>query len=100
MVDIGLFLAYILIGACLITAIGMPLVKAFGDPEALKKMGTGVGMLVAVFVVAFLTATGERSGESSETVAKLVGAGLTTFYILAIVAIGGIVYTEIKKSIE
>ncbi len=100
MVDVGLFISYILIGVCILTAVGMPLMKAMGDPDSLKKMGMGVGALVVVFLVAFFTANGENSGDASETTAKLVGAGLTTFYILAIAAIGGIVYTEIKKATE
>ena len=100
MVDVGLFIAYILIGVCILAAVGMPLVKAFGDPDSLKKMGIGVGALLVVFLVSFFTASGENSGDASETAAKMVGAGLTTFYILAIGAIGGIIYTEIKKVIE
>ena len=100
MVDVGLFLAYILVGVCILVAVGMPLAKAFGDPDSLKKMGIGVGSLVLVFLVSYFTSTGEASGDVTENTAKLVGAGLTTFYILAIAAIGGIVYTEIKKAAE
>lgn len=100
MVDVGLFISYILIGVCLLTAVGMPLMKALGDPDSLKKIGMGVGALILVFVIAFFTASGENSGDASETTAKMVGAGLTTFYVLAIAAIGGIVYTEIKKAAE
>ncbi|MEQ9466676.1 MAG: hypothetical protein RLN88_04645 [Ekhidna sp.] len=100
MVDVGLFISYILIGVCVLTAVGMPLVKAFGDPDSLKKMGIGVGALVVVFLVSYLTASGEAMGDASVSATKMVGAGLTTFYILAIAAIGGIVYTEIKKAAE
>ena len=100
MVDVGLFIAYILIGVCILTAVGMPLVKAFGDPDSLKKMGMGVGALVVVFLIGYFTASGENSGDASETTAKMVGAGLTTFYVLAIAAIGGIIYSEIKKAAE
>lgn len=100
MVDVGLFISYILIGVCILTAVGMPLVKAFGDPDSLKKMGMGVGALVVVFLVGYFTASGETTGDASETTAKMVGAGLTTFYVLAIAAIGGIVYSEIKKAAE
>ena len=100
MVDVGLFLSYILIGVCILAAVGMPLVKAFGDPDSLKKMGVGIGGLLLVFLVAFFTSGGEATGEVSATAVKLVGAGLTTFYILAALAIGGIVYTEIKKAAE
>lgn len=100
MVDVGLFIAYILIGVCILAAVGMPLSKAIGDPESLKKMGIGVGGVLVVFLISFFISSGENSGEVSETTAKLVGAGLTTFYILAIGAIAGIVYTEIKKAAE
>lgn len=100
MVDVGLFISYILIGVCILTAVGMPLVKAFGDPDSLKKMGIGVGALIVVFLVSFFTASGEAMGDATTTTTKMVGAGLTTFYILAIAAIAGIVYTEIKKAAE
>lgn len=100
MIDVGLFLSYILIGVCVLAAAGMPLVKAFGDPDSLKKMGMGVGGLVVVFLVAYFTSGGEATGEVSATSVKMVGAGLTTFYILGLAAILGIVYTEIKKAVE
>lgn len=98
-VNIGLFLSYILIGLCIVTAVGMPLVKAFGDPESLKKIGLGVGALVVVFFASYAIADGTPQGESSSNTVKLVGAGIYTFYILAIIALGGIFYTEIKKAI-
>ncbi|GAB4238987.1 MAG: hypothetical protein Tsb0034_14920 [Ekhidna sp.] len=100
MIDVGLFLAYILIGVCVLAAVGMPLMKVAGDPESMKKMGIGVGALLVVFLVSFFTASGEATGDETATTVKLVGAGLTTFYILAIGAIAGIVYTEIKKATE
>jgi len=100
MVDVGLFLAYILTGLCILVAVGMPLVKAFGDPDSLKKMGIGVGALVAVFLISYFTSSGEAEGDYSESTVKLVGAGIVTFYILAIAAVLGIVYTEIKKAFE
>lgn len=98
MIDVGLFLSYFLVGICLVTAIGMPLVKAFGDPQALKKIGTGIGALLLVFVVSYFIADGTAYGDANETTAKLVGAGLFTMYILAFGAILGIVITEIKKA--
>ncbi|MEQ9405508.1 MAG: hypothetical protein RIM99_18105 [Cyclobacteriaceae bacterium] len=100
MIDVGLFLSYILIGVCALTAIGMPLVKAFGDPQSLKKMAMGVGAVVVVFVVSYLIADGTAYEEASSGTSKMVGAGLITMYILAILAIGGIVFTEIQKMFE
>lgn len=97
-VNIGLFLSYILIGVCILAAVLMPLAKALGDPQSLKKMGLGIGGLVLVFIVSYALSSGQEMGDKSATTVKLVGACLTTFYILAAGAILGIVYTEIKKA--
>jgi len=100
MVDVGLYLAYVLTGLCIVIAIGMPLVRAFGDPDSLKKMGIGTGALLAVFLIAYFTSSGEAEGDYPEGTVKLVGAGIVTFYIMAVTAVLGILYTEIKKAFE
>ncbi len=100
MIDVGLFLAYILIGVCALTAVLMPLVKAFGDPQSLKKMAIGVGGVVVVFIIAYVLADGSAYKEATAGTSKSVGAGLITMYILAFLAIGGIVVTEIQKIFE
>lgn len=100
MVDVGLFLAYMLICACVIAAVAMPLVKAFGDPQSLKKMSVGVGALIGVFIISYFIADNTALENISAGKSRLVGAGLYTMYILAFVAVLGIVYTEIKKAIE
>ena len=100
MVDVGLFLAYILTALCILLAVVLPLIKAFGDPDSLKKLGIGVGALLAVFLIAYFTSSSEAEGDLSPQGVKFVGAGLVTFYILALLAVLGIVYTEIKKAIK
>lgn len=100
MIDVGLFLSYILVGVCALAAIGMPLVKAFGDPQSLKKMAMGVGAVVVVFVVSYMIADGTVYENASSGTSKMVGAGLFTMYILAFLALGGIVFTEIQKMFE
>jgi len=100
MIDVGLVLSYLLLGACALIAIGMPLIKAFGDPESLKKIGYGFGSLLVLFLVSYFTSSSEPMGDASVGTTKLVGAGLTMFYIVALAAVAGIIYTEIKKAIE
>lgn len=100
MIDVGLFLSYILVGVCALAAIGMPLVKAFGDPQSLKKMGMGVGAVVVIFILAYIIADGSVYKEASSGTSKMVGAGLITMYIMAFLAIAGIVFTEIQKMLE
>ncbi len=100
MIDIGLFISYVLMGICALTAIVMPLVKAFGDPQSLKKIGMGVGGIVIVFIIAYVIADGSVYEKASSDTSKRVGAGLITMYLLSFLAIGGIIYTEIKKIFE
>ena len=100
MIDVGLFLSYILIGVCALAAIGMPLVKAFGDPQSLKKMGMGVGAVLVVFIISYLIVDGTASENASAGASRRVGAGLFTMYILTFLAIGGIVFTEVQKMFD
>ena len=98
-VDIGLFASYILIFLCTISAIIIPIVQSFGNPESLIKSGIGLGAVLVVFVIGYIAADGQ-SDEASETTAKLVGAGIISMYIFMVLAIVGIVYTEISKMIK
>jgi cation transporter-like permease len=75
----------------------MPLAKAMGDPQSLKKMVMGVGVLVVVFVIGYLVADNTVYEKASAGTSRMVGAGLITMYILAFLAIGGILFTEVQK---
>lgn len=71
----------------------------------LKKTFISIGAFVGVFVVAFIFADGtavplKDGGEVSAFASKMVSTGLNAFYILALVAIGLMVFTgynRIKK---
>ena len=57
---------------------------------------------IITFIIAYLVASDEilKSYEKYETTAaasKRVGMGLITFYLLLIVAIGSVFYTELSK---
>ena len=102
MIDLLLYVGYILLVLCALAAIIMPLMSAMSNPSALVKSGIGLGALVVVFLISWgisgsevlpvYTAFGIDAGLS-----KFVGGVLTTMYILGIGAIVGIVYTEVSK---
>jgi len=77
----------------------LPLIKALDDPQSLKKSLMGIGVLIVILIVAYVVADGTVYEKADEATSKRVGAGLITFYILTFGAIGGIIYTEIKKAI-
>ncbi|MBN8567845.1 hypothetical protein [Flavobacterium filum] len=71
----------------------------------LKKTFMSIGAFLGVFLVAFIFADGtavplKDGGEVSSFASKMVSTGLNAFYILALVAIGLMVFTgynRIKK---
>ncbi|MEQ8363792.1 MAG: hypothetical protein RIF39_06055 [Cyclobacteriaceae bacterium] len=105
MEDIGLYVGYGLFSVALIAAVILPLINALKSPKDLVKSGMGVGALVVVFLISFGLAgsevtskyTAQGIGESSS---KLIGAGLTMFYIVFISALIGIVFSEISKALK
>ncbi len=100
MVDVGLFLSYILVGVCALAAVGMPLIKTFGDPQSFRKIGIGVGALVVVFVISLIIADNTVYEKASAGTSRMVGAGLIAMYFLTFFAVIGIVYTEVSKMIK
>lgn len=105
MEDIGLYVGYGLFAVAIVSAIVLPLINALKSPKDLVKSGMGVGALLVVFLISFglagseVTAkyTAQGIGESSS---KLIGAGLTMFYIVFIAALVGIVFSEISKALK
>lgn len=105
MEDIGLFVGYGLFIIALGSAIILPILNVVKSPKDLVKTGIGVGALLVVFLISFGLAGSEVTaayvaqgvGEGSS---KLIGAGLTMFYMVFIGAMIGIVYSEINKALK
>lgn len=105
--DIVLYAAQILIVLGVILAIVMPLIKSLDDPQSLIKTGAAVVILVVIFFIAYSVAGNEVNPKYAgdpfnitPTSSKFVGGALITTYVLFIIAILGIVFTEINKAIR
>ncbi|WP_114749172.1 hypothetical protein [Pleomorphovibrio marinus] len=105
--DIFLYAGYLLIIIGAILAIVMPLIKSIDDPKSLLKTVVGVVIIGALFAVAYSMADSEVAARYTAepfnitpTVAKLVGGVLMTVYALFILAITGIVVTEVTKIVK
>jgi len=112
---LGAFVLVIVINSFLFSALWLlpylvaitilfPIVESFilGSKNA-KKMLYSFGGLIAILIISYLMASNEVLGsyekyEITSSTAKQVGMGLTTFYILAIGAIGAVLYAELSKS--
>jgi hypothetical protein len=101
-IDIFLYVSYLLIAIGAIVSIVMPLMKSLDNPASLAKTGIGIALILVIFFVAYSIsddAVVPKFTETiSSTVSKFVGGTLITVYILFLLAIGGIVVTEINKA--
>jgi hypothetical protein len=99
--DAQLYIAYITLALTLFIVLVYVLKETFSGN--LKKTLMSVGAFLLVVIIAYVMSEGVetemRDGEMlSASGSKWVGTGLNTFYILALVAIGSMIYSGIKKA--
>ena len=106
-IDIFLYIADILVIAGVIFAVVLPLIKSLDNPGSLLKSGVGVVGLLVIFFIAYSMSDGEVAAKYAADpfnltpgMSKFVGGTLLTTYALFIIAIVGIVITEINKAIK
>ena len=105
MIDLGLYIVYALFIGSVGAAIVFAVVNALKSPASSVKSLYGIGALVVVFVISyaisgdFVSADQQAKGIDGGT-SKLIGAGLISFYIVLVVSIFGMVYSEISKALK
>lgn len=104
-IDIMLYVSYLMFIVATVGAIVLPIVKSLDNPKTLvKPAGSMVGIIV-LFLICYAMAGDSLNAKliasgATPGVSKFVGGGLITMYILFIAALVGIVYTEINKAIK
>lgn len=106
-IDIFIFVAEGLIILGAIFAIVMPLIKSFDNPSSLVKTVLGVAALAVVFFIAYSISDGDVLPKFAADpfnltpgISKFVGGALYTTYALFIIAVIGIVITELNKALK
>ncbi len=102
LINIGIILTYLMVGFATLTAIGFGIKKMMQKTNNTKKTLYAIGGLVVILIFSYLIASDEVLGsyekyEITASTAKKVGMGLTAFYVLAIGAIGAVLYAELSK---
>jgi len=99
-----LILSYILFGIAVIATLGFALVQIFGNAQAAKRALMGLGILVVVVLISWLIASpeipkfiGSEEFNLTPAISRNVGTILIVAYILAIVAFGSMIYSEVKN---
>lgn len=102
LINIGLYLAYILIFVAAVSAIVFPLIQTFGNFKKAKGGLIGFLVLVGVLLLAFALSPAETGAfyekhEISATASKAIGGGLLATYIVFAGVVISILYAEVAK---
>lgn len=103
--DIGLYVGYLLAIVAVVAAVVLPLINAIKAPAGLVKSLAGVGGLVVIFIIAYALSGSEVTTKAAAqgvdaSGSKLIGAGLTMFYIVFFAAAVGVIVSEINKAFK
>ncbi len=102
LINISIYLTYVLFVIALIAAIVFPLIQTFSDLKKAKGTLIGIVALVGVLLLAFLLSPAETGPfydkfGISPTGSKVIGGGLLGTYLVFAGAVISILYTEIVK---
>ncbi|MEH6405983.1 MAG: hypothetical protein V7767_01760 [Leeuwenhoekiella sp.] len=100
-----IYIAYATLAIILIFVIGFVLLNLFTHGDSLKSTLIGLGAFLAVIAISYAISSGDevamRDGEVlSASASHWVEAGIYAFYILAIIAIGAMLLSGVKKLIK
>ncbi|KPQ18415.1 MAG: hypothetical protein HLUCCX10_05520 [Algoriphagus marincola HL-49] len=105
--DILLYAGYLLVAVGALFAVVMPLIKSLDNPKSLLKTVVGIVGIVILFFIAYSISSNEVLPKFeadpfnlTPTGSQFVGGMLITTYVLAIIALVGIVFTELNKAIK
>jgi len=104
-VNTFMYIAYAILALILVLVVLFTLKNIFTDSATLKSTLMGVGAFLVVGLICYFLATGvETPMKEGEVLSagdsKLIGAGLYMFYALAIIAIGTMLLSSVKKMIK
>lgn len=96
-----LYVGYILFIITALAAIGGGVVGVIMKPSSAKGIGIGLGSMIVIFLLAYGLSTGSDFSryDTSEGIAHFAGTLLYTFYILAVLAIGAIIFSGVRRII-
>ena len=105
LVDVILYFGYGMVMVAALLAVGFPLWIASKNPKSLVGTGVGLGSILVLFLVAWLLSSSEVYSSYSEfgvdaSLSKFIGGMLNLVYILAGLAVVGIVYSEVSKGLK
>ncbi|MDA0314479.1 MAG: hypothetical protein O3A40_04195 [Bacteroidetes bacterium] len=105
--NIILYVSYALVVVGTGLSVLLPLIKSLDDPKGLMKSGLGIVGIVVIFFICYSISSNEVlpkfEGEPfnlTPATSQMVGGLMFTTYLLIIVALAGILLTEVNKAIK
>jgi hypothetical protein len=95
--------SYVLVGIALLSAIIFPAIRMVMNPREAKKTLIGLGVIAVIVFISWQFASDEvlpltsPHPDNVPTVLKMAGTQLGTMYILLLIAVLSIFYTEIRN---
>ena len=105
-VDPIAIIAYIILGLVLLFVVVFVIKNLFTNTSGLKNTLIGIGAFAAVLIISYVVSSGDpmtyklQDGFATDGQSHLVGAGLTAFYILIVVAALAMIFSGVKKAIS
>jgi hypothetical protein len=105
LIDIGLYVSYILLFATLLGVIVFPLMQTFSDFKKAKRGLIGLAGLILMFLIAYAVSPADQglfytNFNIGPKMSKLIGGGLFATYFIFLGVIISILYAEVSKFIK
>ena len=101
----GLYFSYVLFFVAVAALVILPSMNVLKAPKELLKSGAALGGLVILFIISYsmsgneVTLKAAAMGTTPDS-SKMIGAGLIMLYFIFFVAVGGLIYSFISKSMK
>ena len=99
-----IYISYFILAACVALVLVFVLKNLFSNKDNLKRTLIVVGLFLGVLLISYILADSSDVKANGEIVSgstsKWVSTGLNMFYILALAAIGAMVWTGFNKLIK
>lgn len=102
LVNIGIYITYAMIAIGAIAAIVFPIIHTATDPKKAKSALISIGSVLLLVIISYVLASDvvlksyEKYGVTPGS-SKMVSTGLILFYIMSIISLGAVVYSEVSK---
>lgn len=105
MLDFGLYALYVLLAVAVAAAIIFPIITSLSNPKSLMRSGVAVVGFLVLFGIGYALSDSVISNAAiaaglDESSVRMIGAGLITFYIVFILAVLALVFSEISKALK